>query len=426
MFDLIVVGGGAAGFYGAIQTAIANPKLKIAILERGKSVLGKVKVSGGGRCNVTHSVFEPLPLSKSYPRGGKELLGPFHSYAPGDVVEFFEERGVPLKVESDGRMFPVTDSSQTIIDCFLETVRQYDITLLKNSSVKDIAPSKTIPEGWRVTTMNKHYHCKKLLVTTGSNPKMWQLLHGLGHKIIGPVPSLFTFNCNDGRIKGLQGLSTIAQVDILPKTHYDTKIVIQLKSMVRKEALFSEEGPVLITHWGFSGPAILKLSAWAAKELNEFHYHFKIRINWTTEYSHESMLGFLGEMKFAEAKKTVLKTKLFDLPNRLWVRLVKAANIDTSARWADLNKDQVRNLASQLTESTFSIKGKSTFKEEFVTAGGVDLKEINFKTFESKCLPNIYFAGEVLNIDAITGGYNFQNAWTGAHIAAQAIAKSLS
>ena len=422
MFDLIVIGGGAAGFYGAIQAAIADPKLKIAIFERGKTVLGKVRISGGGRCNVTHAAFEPFELSQNYPRGQKELLGPFHTYAPGDTIQFFEEREVPLKVEADGRIFPHTDSSQSIIDCFLAETRKWGITVLKNSAVKHIERSKDIANGWRVTTMNKHYHSKKLLVATGSNPKIWELLKGMGHCIVPPVPSLFTFNTTDVRVKGLQGLSVHARVDIMPKTHYDSKILVQLKSRVEREPLFTEEGPVLITHWGLSGPAILKLSAWAAKELNDFHYVFRIRINWTPEYDLGTMTGFLNEVKMAEAKKTVLKSKILELPNRLWIRLVKASGVDANLKWADMTKDQLRALASQLTECAIPVNGKSIYKEEFVTAGGVDLKEINFKTFESKLLPNLYLAGEVINVDAVTGGFNFQNAWTGAYIAAQAIA----
>jgi len=424
MFDLIVVGGGAAGFYGAIQTALANPKLKIAIFERGKTVLGKVKISGGGRCNVTHAEFEPHALAENYPRGQKELLGPFHSYATGDTMGFFEERGVPLKIEADGRIFPKSDSSASIIECFLEEAKKLGIAVLKNSGAKNIQKSNEIADGWQVTTANKHYHCHKLLLATGSNPKIWALLKGLGHSVISPVPSLFTFNCKDARIQGLQGLSTRAIVDIMPKTHYNPHIKIQLKSKVEREPLFTEEGPLLITHWGFSGPAVLKLSAWAAKELNGFHYNFRIRINWLPEYSLGTMGGFLNEMKFAEARKTILKSKVFELPNRLWIRLVKAAGIDTTQKWADISKDQIQALASELTEGSFKIEGKSTFKDEFVTAGGVDLKEINFKTFESKLLPNLYLAGEIINVDAITGGFNFQNAWTGAYLAAQAIAKN--
>jgi len=424
MYDLIVVGGGASGFYGAIRTALANPELKIAIFERGKTVLGKVKVSGGGRCNVTHADFEPFSLSQHYPRGQKELLGPFHTHASGDIVSFFEERGIPLKIEGDGRIFPSSDSSQTIIDCFLSEADKLGITVLKNSSIKHIEKSQELTNGWRVTTMNKHYHAKKILIATGSNPKIWELLTAMGHTLVPPVPSLFTFNCKDDRIKGLQGLSTMAQVAIMPKKHFDSKIVVDLKSKVNEDPLFNEEGPVLITHWGFSGPAILKLSAWGAIKLHGFHYNFRIVINWTPEYDHSTMEGLLNEVKRAAPKKTIFKSKVVELPTRLWGSLVKASEIEPSLKWADATKNQLQKLAKQLTECSFKIDGKSTYKEEFVTAGGVELKEINFKTFESKLLPNLYFAGEVLNIDAVTGGFNFQNAWTGAYIAAQAIAQN--
>ncbi|MEM1337763.1 MAG: NAD(P)/FAD-dependent oxidoreductase [Bacteroidota bacterium] len=422
MFDLIVIGGGAAGFFGAIQAALTNPELRIAILERGKTVLGKVKVSGGGRCNVTHAEFDPLILSENYPRGQKELLGPFYTYSPQDTMQFFEDRGIPLKTESDGRIFPESDSSQTIIDCFLSETKKFGIQVLKNSAVKEIIPSSEIDKGWRVTTMNKHYHARKLLVASGSSTKVWQLLETLGHRIIAPVPSLFTFNIKDARIAGLQGLTTPAEVDIMPKTHYDSKIVVQLRSKIEREPLFSAEGPLLITHWGLSGPAILKLSAWGAQQLKDYHYIFRIRINWLPDQSKGTIVGLLGEMRSAEPKKTIFKTKVTSLPNRLWISLAKAAGIAPSTRWAEMTKEQLLQFATELTECSLKVEGKSTFKEEFVTAGGVDLKEINFKTFGSKLLPNFYFAGEVINVDAVTGGFNFQNAWTGAYIAAQAIA----
>ncbi|MEN1784041.1 MAG: NAD(P)/FAD-dependent oxidoreductase [Bacteroidota bacterium] len=424
MFDVIVVGGGAAGFFGAIQTALANPSLKIAIFERGKTVLGKVKISGGGRCNVAHAAFEPLPLTANYPRGQKELLGPFHNYASGDIMGFFEERGVVLKIEQDGRIFPETDSSQTIIDCFLNETKKYGITILKNSAVKALEASTAAPGGWRITTMNKHYHTKKLLLATGSNPKIWQLLAHMGHKVVPPVPSLFTFNCKDERIKGLQGISVMnAVVDIMPKTHYNPKIVVKLESKITREPLYSEEGPLLITHWGLSGPAVLKLSAWAARTLEEFHYTFRIRINWVPEYDSGTMIGLLQEVKAAEPRKTVYKSKVVPLPGRLWGNLVKATSIAPALKWGDMTKVQLQNLAKELTECSLKIEGKSTYKEEFVTAGGVDLKEVNFKTYESKLFPNLFFAGEIMNVDAVTGGFNFQNAWTGAFIAAQTMAK---
>jgi len=420
MFDVIIVGGGAAGFYAAIQIAGLSPELKIAIFERGKTVLSKVKVSGGGRCNVTHGEFLPKELATNYPRGEKELLGPFHKYAPMDVMAFFEEKGVPLKIEEDGRVFPKSDSSQSIIDCLVGEADRLGVQVLKNSSVKAI--NKT-DDGWQVTTMNKHYQTIKLMLATGSNPKIWKQLENLGHHIISPVPSLFTFNINDERIQGIQGLSTYAAVEVMPiKTFNTDKTTLNLKSKVKDDAVLYADGPLLITHWGLSGPAILKLSAWGANILNDYNYAFKIKVNWLPEYSTASMEAYLKELKAIEAKKTVMRTNVTELPKRLWMRLVEAANIEPDERWGDINKEQLQALAEQLTSSSFKVEGKSTFKEEFVTAGGVDLKEINFKTFESKLHPNLYFAGEIINVDAITGGFNFQNAWTGAYIAAQAIA----
>lgn len=419
MYDIVIAGGGAAGFYAAIQIAELSPELNIAIFERGKTVLSKVKVSGGGRCNVTHGEFLPKELATNYPRGEKELLGPFHKYAPMDVMAFFEERGVPLKIEEDGRVFPKSDSSQSIIDCLVTEAERLGVQVLKNSSVKVI---DKLNDGWQVTTMNKHYHTKKLLLTTGSNPKIWAQLQKLGHQIISPVPSLFTFNIKDKRIQGIQGISAYATVEVLPKKTFHTdKKNLNLKSNVKDEPVLYSDGPLLITHWGLSGPAILKLSAWGANILHDYNYSFRIRVNWLPEYSTESMEAYLKELKEVEAKKTVMRTNVTELPKRLWKRLVEAANIMPDERWGDINKEQLLALAEQLTASSFKVEGKSTFKEEFVTAGGVDLKEINFKTFESKLHPNLYFAGEIINVDAITGGFNFQNAWTGAYIAAQAI-----
>lgn len=422
MFDVIIVGGGAAGFYAAIHIAEKAPHLKIAVFERGKSVLSKVKVSGGGRCNVTHGEFSPKELTTNYPRGEKELLGPFHKYAPVDVMAFFEERGVPLKIEEDGRVFPTSDSSQTIIDCFLGESNKLGVQVLKNSSVKAF---KKVEKGWQVTTMNKHYFAKNLLLTTGSNPKIWEQLKAIGHHIVPPTPSLFTFNINDERLNGIQGVSTHAALEVMPKKMFATsREELGLKSLSKEEPVLLSEGPVLVTHWGLSGPAILKLSAWGANILHDYHYSFRIKVNWTPEYTTESMEAYLRKVKDLEAKKTVLRTHAVEIPKRLWVKLAQAAKIEQDERWADLTKEKLQDLAEQLTASTFKVEGKSTFKEEFVTAGGVDLKEINFKTFESKIHPTLYFAGEIINVDAITGGFNFQNAWTGAYLAAQAIAAS--
>ncbi len=420
MFDVAIVGGGAAGFYAAIHIAERAPHLKIAIFERGKTVLSKVKVSGGGRCNVTHGEFDPRELTTNYPRGEKELLGPFHTHAPMDVMSFFEERGVALKIEEDGRVFPKSDSSQTIIDCFEREAERLGIKVLKNSSVKQF---KKHGDGWQVTTMNKHYQAKKLLLATGSNTKIWNQLKDLGHTIVPPVPSLFTFNIKDERINGIQGISADVSVEIPPKRIFSTnKSELGLKSVVKDEPVLHSEGPVLITHWGLSGPAILKLSAWGANILHDYNYAFRVNVNWMPEYTTQSMEGFLKKVKEVESKKTVARTQAVNLPRRLWIKLVEASDIEKDEKWADITKHKLSELAKQLTSCSFRVEGKSTFKEEFVTAGGVDLKEINFKTFESKLHPNLYFAGEIINVDAITGGFNFQNAWTGAYLAAKAIA----
>lgn len=425
MFDVIIVGGGAAGFYAAIHIAEINPKLKIAILERGKEVLGKVKVSGGGRCNVTHAEFDPSELVKNYPRGEKELLGPFHTHSSGDTVSFFEEKGIQLKIEEDGRMFPVSNSSQTIVNFFINETERLGVKVLKHSTVTNIEliDSKNDEKVWQVTSIKNSYLSKKILIATGSNPKIWGLLQKLGHRIEPPVPSLFTFNIEDKRIAGIPGVSTYAKVQVLPKHVFRPKITVTLKSKVAEEPLLASEGPLLITHWGMSGPAILKLSAWGAKILNEFNYRFPIKVNWLPQFYGGAVISLLMKIKEVEAKKTVLRTKAVDIPRRLWTNLVRASNIPEDMKWADVTKNQLQDLAEQLTNCRFLVVGKSTFKEEFVTAGGVDLKEINFKTLESKLHPNLFFAGEVINIDAITGGFNFQNAWTSAYIAAQTIAK---
>lgn len=401
--DVIIIGGGAAGFFAAINIAELNPNLKVCILERGKEGLQKVKVSGGGRCNVTHAEFIPSELVLNYPRGEKELLGPFHQFMTGDTIEWFEKRGVELKIEEDGRMFPVTDSSKTIIDCFLNEVKKHKVEVLYHQSVTKVSPREQV-SGFEVLTKDQAYSCDKLMIATGSNPKIWKLLEHLGHTISEPIPSLFTFDIRDERIKEIPGV--VAQ-------NVEVKVLgTQLWS----------EGPLLITHVGMSAPAILKLSAFGALELAKRNYKFQIEINFIRQ-TFEDCLDNLKELKQTLNKKTVFKFSQFELPKRLWQKLVLASEIGEDIRWADINRDQLERLADQLTQAVFNVDGKSTFKEEFVTAGGVDLKEINFKTFESKLHHNLYFAGEVLNIDAVTGGFNFQNAWTGAFIAAKSISE---
>jgi len=403
--DVIIIGGGAAGFFTAINAAENNPKLKIIILERGKEVLTKVKVSGGGRCNVTHAEFLPKELTQNYPRGEKELLGPFHTFMTGDTIAWFEKRGVELKIEEDGRMFPVSDSSQTIINCFLSEANRLGVEVLLNQSVKEIQKDG---EYFKINTTTDTFSTAKVVVATGSNPKIWQLLEDLGHTIIPAVPSLFTFNIKDSRIIDLPGLSTDASVKILD---------------AKRKTILESNGPLLITHWGMSGPAILKLSAWGARLLEPLKYHFNIEVNWLNSLSEEEVLDSLKEMKNIQGKQTIFKYAQFELPKRLWQSLVKASGIAETLTWAEATRENLQNLANQLTAGIFEVTGKSTFKEEFVTAGGVDLKEVNFKTFESRKVDGLYFAGEVLNIDAITGGFNFQNAWTGGFLVAQAITK---
>jgi hypothetical protein len=397
--DIIIIGGGAAGFFAAINIAEQNPSLKVAILERGKEGLTKVKISGGGRCNVTHAEFIPQDLILNYPRGEKELLGPFHQFMTGDTIEWFEKRGIALKIEDDGRMFPVSNSSQTIIDCFLSEAEKYRVEVLYNHSVKTIEKPDSV---FKIETTQGDFASEKLLVATGSNPKIWNILEHLGHTISQPVPSLFTFNIQDNRIKDIPGV-----------------VAKNIEVKVLNTNLWSE-GPLLITHWGMSAPSILKLSAFGALEFAKRDYKFRIEINFIKQ-SFEDCMESLKALKQDLAKKTVYKSTQFDLPKRLWHKMVLAANMNEDTRWADLNKSQLENLANQLTQAVFDVDGKSTFKEEFVTAGGVNLKEVNFKTFESKKIENLYFAGEVLNIDAVTGGFNFQNAWTGAYIAAKNI-----
>lgn len=398
----IIIGGGAAGFFTAINLASNIPNTSVLILERGKEVLTKVRISGGGRCNVTHAEFVPKELSKNYPRGEKELLGPFHTFMTGDTIGWFEERGVKLKIEEDGRMFPISDSSSTIIDCFIRETNKLGVEIRKNHVAQKIYKEGSL---WIVQTTQGDFSCDQLIIATGSNPKVWELLQNIGHTITEAVPSLFTFNIKDTRIKDLMGLSTEASVEVL-----DSKL--------------TSEGPLLITHWGVSGPGILKLSAWGARELAKKKYQFDIKINWLLYQTEEEVIVQLKEFKQSLAKQSPHTYTQFELPKRLWQHLLLASNIKEGEKWADLNKEQLQKLSQELTAGIYKVHGKSTFKEEFVTAGGVDLKEISFKTFESKICSNLYLAGEVLNIDAITGGFNFQNAWTGGYMIAQAIANT--
>ena len=338
-------------------------------------------------------------MVKFYPRGERELRGPFNQFCSGDTIEWFENHGVTLKIEEDGRMFPVSDSSQTIIDCFVKATEKLKIDVLTLQSVQSIFKKE---DSWKIDTNSDTFQCQKIVLTTGSNPKIWELLENLGHTIIPPVPSLFTFNNKDPRIKDLMGVSALASVKV-------------------KGSNLKASGPLLITHWGMSGPGILRLSAWGARALHDNKYQFTLQVNWLNETTFEDCLEELKELKEINNKKLISKFCPFDFPKRLWESLTLASGISSNLKWADVSKKQLITLAEQLTNGQFQVNGKSTFKEEFVTAGGVDLKEVNFKTMESKILPNLYFAGEIVNIDAITGGFNFQNAWTGGFIISEAI-----
>lgn len=393
-FDILVIGGGAAGFFTAINCAEKYPSATVAILERGKEVLSKVRVSGGGRCNVTHACFVANDLVKNYPRGEKELKGPFHQFCSGDTVAWFEERGVKLKTESDGRMFPVSNSSQTIIDCFISLAKKHKIEILTQQSVQTIFYKD---EYWKIETLQQQFTSEKLIVATGSNPKIWNLLQTLGHSIVEPVPSLFTFNITDKNLTHLMGISAYVDLKI-----QNTKLATQ--------------GPMLITHWGISGPAVLRLSAWGARVLADMNYTFTIQINWLVDTTSEDATAMLLELKNTHTKNYIINKPLADFPKRLWEYFLTLSNIEPTQKWADVTKKQLQKLTEILCSTEYIVSGKSTFKEEFVTAGGVNLKEINFKTMQSKLFSNLYFAGEVLNIDAITGGFNFQNAWTGGFI----------
>lgn len=402
--QIAIIGGGAAGFFAAITCAEANPECRVTIFERGKSVLEKVRVSGGGRCNVTHACFDAQELVKYYPRGSRELLGPFMQFGPEQTAEWFDRRGVQLKTESDGRMFPVTDDSGTITECLQQAARRAGVQVRTGARVEKMEPLPSGEWSLRLTGAGESHVFSKIMIATGSNPAVWELLKSLGHTIVEPVPSLFTFNTKDTRLRDLAGVSVARTSVRIPGTK------------------LSAEGPLLITHWGLSGPGILRLSAWGARELYNMNYRFPLEVNFLHTQTPQQTLESLQVAKTEQAKKQVFANAQYGLPLRLWQRLVAAAGIAEDRRWADLDKKSLAGMAAQLNTAVFQIAGKSTFKEEFVTAGGVSLKELNFKTFESKLHPGLYLAGEVLDIDAITGGFNFQAAWTGGWIAGKSMA----
>ena len=400
MNRVIIIGGGAAGYFTAINAKEKNPELEVIILEKGKEVLQKVKISGGGRCNVTHACFDPKELVEFYPRGAKELLGPFHQFMTGDTFEWFENRGVPLKIEDDHRVFPEANTSQAIIDSFQKAINKLEIKVYTNHGVSSVTAQEN---KWIVYTKDQVFEADKLVIAAGSSKKVWQLCETLGHAIVAPVPSLFTFNINDKRLVDLLGTSVPNATVKISNTTLEAT------------------GPLLITHWGMSGPAVLKLSAFGARILADKNYQYNVEVNWLSRPT-AKVLNILLNLKKKEPRKTaILKSPFNEISKRLWERFVVASDITTAQNWADVKNIQLEKLANQLTKGVFNANGRTTFKDEFVTAGGIDLKEINFKRFESKKHKNLFFVGEVLNIDAVTGGFNFQNAWTGGYICANAL-----
>ncbi len=394
MKQLIIIGGGASGFF--LASNIKSENWKVLILEQAKQPLQKVKISGGGRCNLTHACFIPRELVKYYPRGSKELMSVFSRFQPSDTFDWFEKRQVALKTEEDNRVFPDSDSSQTIIDTLLNEAQTNNTQIHYETTITGIIKEN---KKFKIHTTQHIYEADALVIATGSSPKMWKIINKLGHKIITPVPSLFTFNCKNNLINNLQGIS-------FPNAEIS---IPSIKS--------EQFGPLLITHWGLSGPAILKLSSWEARKLADLNYNFILRINWISE-KFDDVKETLLEQKQLHPKKSIYSLKIYNITQRFWQNMLQTLEIKEKIL-ADLGKTDINKIADTLTNTNLKIQGKSTFKEEFVTAGGVDLKEIDFRTMKSKLIPNLYFAGEVLNIDAITGGFNFQACWSEAYIISQ-------
>jgi predicted Rossmann fold flavoprotein len=402
-FKIVVVGGGAAGFFGAIAAAESAPHARVVILEKGPRTLSKVRISGGGRCNVTHSCFEARELSRRYPRGGRALIGPFSRFGPADTVAWFERRGVRLKTEADGRMFPTTDSSQTIIDCLTTAAEKSGVRILNNTGLTMIERRKG--GGFLLDLSNgERMECDRLLWAGGGCRPEGHPAVLLGHSLMPPVPSLFTFHIDTPWLRELPGISVASALVSVPGTH------------------LKECGPLLVTHTGLSGPAVLRLSAWGARELYDLHYEFSLRINWLPETNRDSLIEALQACRETSGGQTILRTRWNPLPARLWESLVIQAGIARDTKWARLSRTETLKLASLLTSTELPVQGKSTNKEEFVTCGGIPLPEVNFKTMGSRIVPGLHFAGEALDIDGITGGFNFQAAWTTGWIAGHAMA----
>lgn len=405
--DIIIVGGGAAGFFAAITCATNNPRNRVTILEQQKHPLAKVKISGGGRCNVTHHCFEPKELVQAYPRGGKALRGAFSRFQPRDTVAWFADKGVKLKTEADGRMFPITDNSATIIQCLTTTAKARGVNLRCNTGVKTISQEVETKKFILTLKQGEKLTADRLLIATGSSRLGHVWAKKLGHKIITPVPSLFTFNIPDPRLKGLAGISV-----------ENAKIRLLNPGKNKLE----ETGSILITHWGLSGPGVLKLSAKGARILAENSYKITSQINWLPEYNSETLREYLLTIKQQNPRKLIANYAPANLPKRLWQKLVNYVGINNQKPWSQLDNKSLNKIVIELLQGKYQITGKGIFKEEFVTCGGVELKEINFQTMASKICENLYFAGEILDIDGITGGFNFQSAWTTGWLAGKAMA----
>ncbi|RYC71099.1 BaiN/RdsA family NAD(P)/FAD-dependent oxidoreductase [Spirosoma sordidisoli] len=400
---IVVIGGGAAGFFGAITAAETFPDASVTILEKNRTVLNKVRISGGGRCNVTHACFDNRQLVRYYPRGEKPLRTLLPIFDAAATVRWFENRGVSLKTEADGRMFPTTNTSETIVDCLLDTARKLGISVRTSCGVESLDPTGG---SWTLHLLNgERLEADRVLVATGGYPQRpsYDWLPEQDEPLISPVPSLFTFNAPGSFLLPLAGVSVS-----------DAKVYVV-------ETRQEQRGPVLLTHWGFSGPAVLRLSAWAARELAERDYRFTLRINWTPDLNDNSVRVALQNFRQQNGRKQVISQNPFGLPGRLWQALASQSDIAAEQRWADLPAKPLNRLAERMTNSQFGVEGKSTFKEEFVTCGGISLDALTLQTLESRAQPGLFFAGEVLNVDGITGGFNFQNAWTTGYIAGRHI-----
>ena len=440
---VVVIGGGAAGFFGAIACAKTTIHTQVTLLEASRQPLTKVRISGGGRCNVTHACFDPARLVQNYPRGGKALLSAFSRFQSKDTIAWFASQGVKLKTEPDGRMFPVTNTSETIVECLSQAADEAGVKIRTNAAVVSVSTVKRATPGVIeavselsvgttsgvvemglsqsvgtklllppaqekgdtfevILKSGEVLQCDRLLLATGSSPIGYQIAKSLGHQIEPPVPSLFTFNILDQQLRDLAGVSANS---------------VQLRLSVDNKTKLEQTGPLLITHWGLSGPAILKLSAWGARVLHDSRYQATLSINWLPEFNQEEIRQKLLAVKTEHAKKAIALHRGVDLPHRLWQYIVARVGINQADRWAGISNKTLNQLIQEISQGQYQIQGKGTFKEEFVTCGGVKLQEVNFKTMESRLVPGLYFAGEILDIDGITGGFNFQSAWTTAYLA---------